>query len=81
VQFLPSLTQPSILKMNQFDDIPKLTSFLTELSTNEAKYEEYFAWKDSPPEDRFNGIIDMSAYKYSSMCRICEAVHNSAQQQ
>ena len=74
--FMPSEKLPAVVKFDEFGgDMKKLADHLTILASDEGKYEEYFKWKDEEDvSDRFQSIIDMTAYKYTSMCRICEAV-------
>ena len=44
------------------------------LMRNETAYNELLAWKRRPlaaDVRRFQRVIDMTAYKYTALCRIC----------
>ena len=73
--FMPSSTTPALIKMSDFnDDMQALAEHLLELSRSEAEYGEYFKWKEEEAMDEFQSILDMTAYKYTSLCRVCERV-------
>ena len=44
------------------------------LAQNEEAYNKYFEWKSMVPSERFQSIIDMTAYKFTSLCRFCQKV-------
>ena len=74
-KFMPSDVSPCVVKMSDFASMRDLATFLLELAKDEARYEEYFQWKKEEAMGRFQGILDMTAYKFTSMCRICEYAH------
>ncbi|GMI43906.1 hypothetical protein TrCOL_g196 [Triparma columacea] len=75
--FMPSDRSKAVVKMSDFgDDMKALAEYLLELADNEEEYNKYFEWKKEVALDRFQGVLDMTAYKYTSLCRICEKVHN-----
>jgi CRISPR/Cas system CSM-associated protein Csm3 (group 7 of RAMP superfamily) len=74
---MPSDRSKAVVKMTDFgDDMKALAEYLLELADNEEEYNKYFEWKKEVALDRFQGVLDMTAYKYTSLCRICEKVHN-----
>ncbi|KAJ8608489.1 hypothetical protein CTAYLR_005728 [Chrysophaeum taylorii] len=77
----------ALVKTADFGDDPaRLAHHLAHLAANKSAYDAYFAWR-KPPRDtpraraRFQTIIDMTAYKYTALCRICAylADHQPAQ--
>jgi hypothetical protein len=71
-EFMPVQGMPAVIKMDDFADMKELAAFLNVLANDEAKYEEYFKWKKEKASMRFQSIIDMTAYKYTSLCRFCQ---------
>lgn len=62
----------SVVKFSDFqDDARKLAGHLTYLAANQGAYEEYFAWKASGSITQFDRVLDMTAYKYTALCRVC----------
>ena len=72
-KFMPSDSSPAVIKMSDFDDDMKsLAEYLKKLASDEDAYNEYFVWKGGKETDRFQSILDMTAYKFTSLCRICQ---------
>ena len=62
----------SVVKFSDFqDDARKLAGHLEYLASNEQAYEEYFAWKRTGDMAAFDRVLDMTAYKYTALCRVC----------
>ena len=62
----------SVVKFSDFqDDVRKLAGHLEYLASNEQAYEEYFAWKRTGDRAAFDRVLDMTAYKYTALCRVC----------
>lgn len=67
----------SLVHAADFEDNPEqLGRHLAYLARNRTAYEAYFDWR-KPPFDtpatraQFQKILDMTAYKYTALCRIC----------
>ncbi|GMH84241.1 hypothetical protein TL16_g09863 [Triparma laevis f. inornata] len=74
-KFMPSETTPAVIKMSDFgDDMKALSDYLLKLANDESEYNKYFQWKTEDSNDRFQSVLDMTAYKYTSLCRICQKV-------
>ena len=71
-QFMPVEGQKAVIQMDDFESMENLAAFLNELARDETRYNEYFKWKQEAPSRRFQGILDMTAYKYTSLCRFCQ---------
>ena len=70
----------AVVKVEQFADAAALARHLKHLAANKTAYDEYFAWKRRPTVDavaRFQHVLDMTAYKYTALCRVC---HHLAEQ-
>lgn len=64
----------AVVKVSDFSSPKALAEFLTGVGADKSKYEAYLAWKQQPPQskvDAFQSVIDMTAYKYTSLCRVC----------
>ena len=62
----------SVVKFSDFgDDARKLAGHLEYLASNEQAYEEYFEWKRTGDMEAFDRVLDMTAYKYTALCRVC----------
>lgn len=67
----------AIVNVADFDDDPvRLARHLQYLARNQSAYNSYFAWREKPRDEpaaraSFQTILDMSAYKYTALCRIC----------
>jgi len=72
----------SVVKVSDFPEGPKqLADHLKLVGQDKAKYNQLFAWKSNPAQeevDAFQEVIDMTAYKYTSLCRICEKLDSDA---
>eukprot|EP00519_Triparma_laevis_P009544 CAMPEP_0182498912 /NCGR_PEP_ID=MMETSP1321-20130603/6956_1 /TAXON_ID=91990 /ORGANISM="Bolidomonas sp., Strain RCC1657" /LENGTH=430 /DNA_ID=CAMNT_0024703025 /DNA_START=104 /DNA_END=1396 /DNA_ORIENTATION=+ len=74
-KFMPSETTPAVVKMSDFeDDMKALSQHLLKLANDETEYNKYFQWKTEASQNRFQSVLDMTAYKYTSLCRICAKV-------
>ncbi|GMH53717.1 hypothetical protein TrRE_jg7334, partial [Triparma retinervis] len=74
-KLMPSDSRPAIVKISDFgDDMEKLAAHLLRLAGDEEEYNKYFEWKEEDSVERFQAVLDMTAYKYTSLCRICERV-------
>ena len=72
-EFMPAGGEKkAVIKMDDFENIESLAKFLNELAVDESRYNEYFQWKNDPWSEKFQSIIDMTAYKYTSLCRFCQ---------
>jgi len=67
----------AVVKFADFGDDPaKLAAHLRHLASDKEAYDAYFAWR-SPPRDtaaaraKFQSTLDMTAYKFTALCRIC----------
>ena len=67
----------AVLKFSDFgDDVARLAARLRVLARDRAAYDAHFAWR-SPGRDTpaaraaFQKTLDMTAYKYTALCRIC----------
>ena len=70
----------SVVKVEQFPSPAQLAGHLRHLAANKTAYEEYFAWKRRPRADdaaRFQRVLDMTAYKYTALCRVCHHLAES----
>ncbi|GMI07493.1 hypothetical protein TrLO_g8228 [Triparma laevis f. longispina] len=73
--FMPSRTTPAVVKISDFeDDMKALSKYLLKLANDEQKYNKFFQWKTEEISDRFRSMLDMSAYKFTSLCRVCQKV-------
>ncbi len=68
---------PSILSAHDFPNAKDLAARMIELAGDEAKYEEYLAWKKNGPSDKFKRLLNVS--DVSGMCRICHLVKHNIQ--
>lgn len=50
----------------------ELAAYLKEVASNQTLYDSYFEWKKGKPTDRFKRVLASTAYKYTSLCNICE---------
>ncbi|GMH81140.1 hypothetical protein TrVE_jg8653 [Triparma verrucosa] len=74
-KFMPSRTTPAVVKISDFgDDMKALSEYLLKLANDEQEYNKFFQWKTEESSDRFQSMLDMSAYKFTSLCRICQKV-------
>jgi hypothetical protein len=68
---------PSVIKIGEISGGPaQLAAQLRHLAANKTAYESYFQWKRAPHNNadsqaRFQRILDMTAYKYTALCRVC----------
>ena len=66
----------AVVKVSDFPGGPQeLADHLKTVGQDRAKYEALLAWKAAPVQaevDAFQQVIDMTAYKYTSIFRICE---------
>jgi len=71
----PGSGREAVIKMSDFgEDYQRLAETLKSLARDEGSYEKYFEWKELEPSARFQGIIDMTAYKFTTLCRFCQAL-------
>lgn len=60
--------------MSGFDGPKSLAEHLNSVGASELKYEAHFLWKKNAAQkevESFQEIIDSTAYKFTSLCRIC----------
>ena len=73
-KLLPS--EKAVVKISDFPSGPQqLAVFLKSVGNDEQKYNSLMSWKANPSQneiDTFQEIIDSTAYKFTSLCRICE---------
>lgn len=65
----------AVIQFSDFSDVKSLAQNLTETGRDRARYESMLKWKKGPSKndiDRFQSVIDMTAYKFTSLCRICQ---------
>ncbi len=55
-----------------FDGPRALASHLLELAHDDEAYRKYLAWKDQPPRDEFDRLVDLT--RESVYCRLCRAL-------
>ena len=77
--FMPSSSPPSILEYGNFSGVQELADYLNYLSNNKQAYEEFFKWKDGEVRMAFDSILNMTAYSYYALCRICAKLAQSGQ--
>ena len=58
------------------DDPTALAAHLRYLTTNQSAYDDYFTWRRKADPTAFQAILDMTAYKFTALCRICAFVHD-----
>lgn len=71
-KLLPS--PASVVKVSDFKSPKELAVFLNEVGKDKGRYEQYLRWKTESSQsqvDAFQRVIDMTGYKYTSLCRIC----------
>ena len=73
-KFMPVETKPSIVKMGDYKDMLSLAVKLKSLANDEIEYNKFFEWKEMAASERFQSIIDMTAYKFTSLCRFCQKI-------
>ena len=66
--------QNSFIKADDFASPQALAEYMRQVAADPALYASFFAWKEAAnvtPKVRaaFEAVVDMSAYKYTSMCR------------
>jgi hypothetical protein len=79
-KFLPSPN--AVVKVGDFQSPKELAAHLTAVGHDQAKYESMLAWKSQPQQtsvDAFQRVIDMTGYKFTSLCRICEKLASESQ--
>ncbi|KAJ1453683.1 hypothetical protein M885DRAFT_523950 [Pelagophyceae sp. CCMP2097] len=70
----------AVIKFSDFGDDPRqLAAYLKMLQTNKTAYEKHFAWKEPPrnspdAQAKFQTVLDMTAYKFTALCRICHGL-------
>ena len=74
-RFMPSSSHPAVIKMDDFKSARELADLIIKLSNDEKEYNKYFVWKTNQPEQRFQAILDMTAYHFKSLCRICQKIN------
>ena len=65
----------AVVKVSDFTSPKDLGEFLAKAGKDEAVYNSYLQWKTKKQKsdmDKFQNVIDMTGYKYTSLCRICE---------
>lgn len=65
----------AVVKVSDFSDPRALAQHLKAVGSDHTKYDALLAWKANPMQaavDAFQKVIDSTAYKYTSLCRICE---------
>lgn len=71
-KFMPySLQHPAVIKLSDFKDMRELSEYLNHLANNETAYESYFRWKQLEPSPNFESILNMTAYTFHALCRMC----------
>jgi len=71
-KYLPS--EHSVIQANDFDSPKALAEYLKTVATNQTLYDSYFEWKKEKPTAQFKKVLASTAYKYTSMCNVCEAL-------
>jgi len=71
----------SIIKASDFDTPEALAQYLQKVANDEDLYNSYFEWKKTyDPQDpnifNFQMKLNSTAYKYTSICNMCDAVAN-----
>ena len=71
----------SIIKASDFDTPKDLAEYLQKVANDENLYNSYFEWKNEyDPQDLkildFQVKLNSTAYKYTSICNMCEAIAN-----
>lgn len=67
----------AVVHVADFDDDPlRVARHLQYLTRNQSAYNSYFRWREKPRDQpavraSFQTILDMTAYKYTALCRIC----------
>ena len=74
-------SKKSIIKVSDFDTPEALAQYLHKVGNDETLYNSYFEWKKNfDPQDRkvvqFQEKLNSTAYKYTSICNMCDAVAN-----
>jgi hypothetical protein len=69
-QYMPD--DHAVIKANAFDGPADLAAYLKEVASNKTLYDSFFRWKARKPEERFKRVLASTAYKYTSMCNVCE---------
>lgn len=69
-QYLPH--PHSIIKTSDFANPKDLSEYLKEVASNQTLYDSYFQWKQSLPSEKFKRVLASTAYKYTSLCNVCE---------
>ena len=65
----------AVVKVNDFASPKELAAHLTAVGKDESKYASLLDWKvgyKKKDVDSFQKVVDMTGYKYTSLCRICQ---------
>lgn len=74
----------SVVKVSDFKSPRELAVFLNEVGKDKGRYEQYLRWKTESSQDQvdaFQRVIDMTGYKYTSLCRICHRLASDIPEQ
>ena len=69
----------SLIRVSDFKNAEELVKFITELASDEERYNTYLEWKTLPPTPRFQRLVDMSLDYSDTACRICKYVAREKQ--
>jgi hypothetical protein len=71
-KLLPSAD--AVVQVGNFQSPKELAAYLKEVGSDRTKYEALLEWKSHATQsklDAFQEVIDMTGYKFTSLCRIC----------
>lgn len=72
-QYMPG--PHAVIRANEFAGPAELAQYLKAVASNRTLYDSFFDWKRADsPSPSFRKVLESTAYKYTSMCNLCEAL-------